>query len=247
MDAAPEPVFILHAPQLGQNIGAAARAMWNFGLMRMRLVAPRDGWPNPDAVAMASGATRVLDRAGLFADLPAAIADLGTVYAATARPRELTKRVLSPDAAIAEARARLAAGERVGLLFGPERAGLDNDAVARASAIVTVPTNPAFPSLNLSQSVLLMAWEWARQGGAAAPAGTLSMPTTRPATRIEVQKLTERLIGALDAADFFWPEQKAASMQRTLVNMLARLPLTEADVQTLHGAIRALTRDRGAP
>jgi hypothetical protein len=122
MDAAPEPVFILHAPQLGQNIGAAARAMWNFGLMRMRLVAPRDGWPNPDAVAMASGATRVLDRAGLFADLPAAIADLGTVYATTARPRELTKRVLSPDAAIAEARARLAAGERVGLLFGARRA-----------------------------------------------------------------------------------------------------------------------------
>jgi tRNA/rRNA methyltransferase len=246
MQDAAEPVFILCQPQLGENIGAAARAMWNFGLSRMRLVAPRDGWPNPAAVAMASGATRVLDRAGRFADLAAATADLHMLCATTARPREMTKRVLTPDAAIAEARARIAAGERVGFLFGPERAGLDNDAVARASVIVTVPANPAFPSLNLAQSVLLVAWEWARQGGAAPPE-ILSAPTTRPATRIEVERLTGRLIGALDAAGFFWPEQKSASMKRTLVNMLARLPLTEADVQTLHGTIRALTRDRGAP
>lgn len=246
MDQAPEPVFILHQPQLGENIGAAARAMWNFGLSRMRLVAPRDGWPNPAAVATASGATRLLDRAGLFDGLPDAVADLHMVYATTARPRELTKRVLTPDAAIAEARARAAAGERVGLLFGPERAGLDNDAVARVGAIVTVPTNPAFPSLNLAQSVLLMAWEWGRQG-AAVPSETLAAPTTRPATGAETARLTDRLIAALDAAGFFWPEQKAASMRRTLTNMLARLDLTEADVQTLHGAIRALARDSRAP
>ena len=245
MEGGGEPFFILHSPQMGENIGAAARAMWNFGLSRMRLIAPRDGWPNPAAVAMASGATRVLDGAGLFADLSAATADLHIVYATTARPRELTKRVLTPDAAMAEARARVAAGDRVGLLFGAERAGLGNDAVARASAIVTVPANPAFPSLNLAQSVLLMAWEWQRQAGDAVPE-TLSAPTTRPATRIETERLTGRLIDALDAAGFVWPEQKAASMQRTLVNMLARLPLTEADVQTLHGAIRALARDRGA-
>ncbi|HBG98566.1 MAG TPA: RNA methyltransferase [Rhodobacteraceae bacterium] len=246
MDGPPEPVFVLYAPQLGENIGAAARAMWNFGLARLRLVAPRDGWPNPDAVAMASGATRVLDRAGTFADLAGATADLHRVYATTARPRELTKRVLTPDAAVSEARAHLAAGERVGFLFGPERAGLDNDAVACASAIVTVPTNPAFPSLNLAQSVLLMAWEWRRQG-MAGPAVALSTPGTRPATRIETEKLTERLIGALDAAGFFRPEAKAPGMRRTLTNMLGRLPLTEADVKTLHGAIRALGRDRDAP
>lgn len=245
MAEADAPVFILNAPQLGQNIGAAARAMWNFGLSRLRLVAPRDGWPNPAAVAMASGATQLLDRAGLFADLPAAIGDLHAVYATTARPRELTKRVLTPAAALAEARARIAAGERVGVLFGPERAGLDNDAVARASAIISVPTNPAFPSLNLAQSVLLCAYEWGRQG-AAMPPEALSAPTTRPATRIETEKLTERLIGTLAETGFFWPEERAPSMQRTLVNMLARLPLTEADVHTLHGAIRALARDRSA-
>src|SRR6056297_1599699 len=140
----PQPAFVLVRPQMGENIGAAARAMWNFGLTGMRLVAPRDGWPNPAAVAMASGGGRVLDGASVHADTAAAVADLHRVYATTARPRELTKRVLTPKAAMAEAADAIAAGERVGILYGPERTGLENDDVVQASAIVSVPVNPAF-------------------------------------------------------------------------------------------------------
>ena len=153
------PAIILVRPQMGENIGAAARAMLNFGLTRMRVVGPRDGWPNPRAVAMASGAGRVLDDAGLFADLPGAIADCDFVFATTARGRELSKPVMTPERAMALARAMTAEGKRVGILFGPERAGLENEDIVQANAIVTVPVNPAFPSLNLGQCVLLMGYE----------------------------------------------------------------------------------------
>ena len=138
-----QPVFVLVQPQMGENIGAAARAMWNFGLHAMRLVAPRDGWPNPRAEAMASGAGHVLDAARLHGSTAEACADLGFVFATTARDRALTKRVLSPEHAMAEARAMAAAGERVGVLFGPERAGLETADVVRANAVISVPTNPA--------------------------------------------------------------------------------------------------------
>ncbi|MEY4873112.1 MAG: hypothetical protein RLZZ563_2442, partial [Pseudomonadota bacterium] len=149
------PVFVLVRPQMGENIGAAARAMLNFGLERMRIVAPRDGWPNPKAVAMASGAGRLLDHAGLFGDVQGAIADCDYVFATTARGRELVKPVVTPERAMEMARAMAAAGKRVGVLFGPERAGLENEDVALANAIVTVPVNPEFPSLNLAQCALL--------------------------------------------------------------------------------------------
>ena len=159
----PQPSFVLVRPQMGENIGAAARAMWNFGLDRMRIVAPRDGWPNPKAVAMASGAGRLLDEAQMAADLPEALADCTYVFATTARPRELTKPVFSPEGAMKKAAELIGQGEKVAVLFGPERAGLENDDIAKANAIITVPVNPEFASLNLGQCVLLTAYEWRRQ------------------------------------------------------------------------------------
>ncbi|CAN5783175.1 RNA methyltransferase [soil metagenome] len=236
------PVFVLVEPQLGENIGAAARAMWNFGLDRLRLVAPRDGWPNARAAALASGAGRVIDQAGLYPTTAEAVADLHRVYASTARPRDLVKPVLSPEAAMADARARAARGERIGILFGPERAGLVNADIVRAHAVISVPVNPAFASLNLAQCVLLLAYEWRRQGAepAAAPQDRAG---ARPATSIEVERLIEGLEARLDAAGFFFPQIRRARMQSKLANLMRRTVLTEADIRTLHGVFRALSRD----
>ncbi|MGY6696914.1 MAG: RNA methyltransferase [Roseinatronobacter sp.] len=236
---APSPIMVLVRPQMGENIGAAARASLNFGCARMRLVAPRDGWPNPKATAMASGASPVLERAGLFSDLPAAIADCDYVYATTARVRGLTKPVLTPEHAMIEARALLAGGKRVAVLFGPERAGLENEDVARANAIITVPVNPAFYSLNLAQCVLLVAYEYARLGTDTLPE-VLNMAGTDFASGIEIEKLGDHVEDRLEAAGFFFPPEKADYMRLNLRNMWARLPLTRADVQTLHGILRKL-------
>lgn len=238
------PAVILVRPQMGENIGAAARAMLNFGLTDMRLVAPRDGWPNPAAVAMASGAAgQVLDRARVFDTLADAIGDLTRVYATTARGREMTKPVLTPAAAMGEARGLIAAGERIGLMFGPERAGLENDDVARANAIVTVPVNPDFPSLNLAQAVLLMGYEWTRDALPAQPMPTGRRPPGEvAASRIEIERLADHWQQRLDAAGFFFPPEKAPGMQLTLRSLWARLPLTSADVALLHGALRQLVR-----
>jgi len=231
------PVFILVRPQMGENIGAAARAMLNFGLDRMRLVAPRDGWSNPNAVAMASGAGRVLDAAGLFETVPQALSDCDYVFATTARGRDLTKPVLTPEQAMEKARALSAAGKRVGVLFGPERAGLENPDLVAAQALVTVPVNPDFPSLNLAQSVLLMGYEWRRQEVDAADAGQI---TADLATAIEIEKLGDHFEESLEAAGFFHPPEKAAGMKLNLRNMWARLGLTRAEVQTLHGMLRQI-------
>ena len=231
------PAIILVRPQMGENIGAAARAMLNFGLGHMRLVSPRDGWPNPAAVAMASGAARVLDGAMVRATTAEAVADLTHVYATTARPRDLTKRVLTPEAAMAEAADRIAGGERVGVLFGPERAGLENADVVLANTVITVPVNPAFPSLNLAQCVLLTAYEWARATGAEPKRGKVK---SEAATQGEKAKLAQALEARLETAGFFWPEDKRLSLQENLRNLIARLDLTEADVRTLHGVFRAL-------
>jgi tRNA/rRNA methyltransferase len=240
----PPPVFVLVEPQMGENIGAAARAMWNFGLDRMRLVAPRDGWPNSRAAATASGAGRVLDGAGVFASTAAALADLTHVFATTARPREMTKPVLTPEQAMREARALAAAGERVGVLFGPERAGLVNDDVALADAIISVPVNPDFASLNLGQCVLLTAYEWRREAVPAAPE-TLEMPRTRRASQVEVERLWAHWDARLSEAGFFFPDHKAEVMRLNLRNLLARMAATTADVQTLHGVLRQLVRQAG--
>jgi tRNA/rRNA methyltransferase len=241
---APTPFMVLVRPQMGENIGAAARAMLNFGCARMRLVAPRDGWPNPKASAMASGAYKVLDRAGVFDDLPAAIGDCDYVFATTARGRELTKPVLTPEHAMIQARAMSAQGKRVAVLFGPERAGLENDDVARANAIITVPVNPAFYSLNLAQCVLLVAYEYARLG-TDTPPEVMAMAGTDFATAIEREKLGDHFEQRLEAAGFFFPEGKAEHMKLNLRNMWARLALTRADVQSLHGMLRKLVGGQG--
>lgn len=235
------PVFVLVRPQMGENIGAAARGMWNFGLDAMRIVDPRDGWPNSRAVAMASGAGRLLDNARICEDLAGAVEDCTFVYATTARPREMTKPVFSPEAAMADARARVARGERVAVMFGPERAGLENADLAQANAIVTVPVNPEFASLNLAQCVLLTAYEWRRQDG------DVTHLADDPgqgewAVQHEVEALARHYEDRLEAAGFFFPPEKAAGMKVNLRNLWSRIRLTRADVQMLHGVMRQMVR-----
>lgn len=236
-----QPAIILVRPQMGENIGAAARAMWNFGLDRMHVVAPRDGWPNSRAVAMASGAGRLLDEAQLFETTSGAIGEAHYVYATTARSRDLTKEVLTPEAAMADAASRIAKGQSVAVLFGPERAGLENDDIAKANAIISVPVNPEFPSLNLAQCVLLTGYEWRRATLQTAPR-ELALAGTEPASVVEVEKLAEHYEDRLDEAGFFFPETKAEGMKIVLRNFWSRMPLTRADTQLLHGVMRQMVR-----
>jgi tRNA/rRNA methyltransferase len=236
-----QPSVILVRPQMGENVGAAARAMWNFGLSQMRVVAPRDGWPNERAVALASGAGRVLDSAMLVEDTAAACADCAFVFATTARGRDLTKPVYTPEAAMAETVARLAQGQKVGILFGPERTGLENDDIARANAIISVPVNPDFPSLNLAQCVLLIGYEWRRQTEQA-PQRVDVMADTDWATHAEMEALSGHYEARMQEAGFFFPHHKAASMKENLRNMWSRMPMTRADVQTFHGMLRQIVR-----
>ncbi len=234
-----DPFFILVRPQMGENIGAAARGMLNFGLNSMRVVAPRDGWPNPRAVAMASGASRVLEWAGSFPDVAAAVADCDYVMATTARGRELVKPVLSPERAMAMAREMSAQGKRVGVLFGPERTGLENADILPANAVVTVPANPEFASLNLAQCVLLMGYEWVRQG-VEVPAEVLELAGREMATKADLDRLAAHWEERLEAAGFFFPPDKVAHMKGSLRNMWGRLPLTRPEVQTFHGILKQI-------
>ena len=215
--------------------------MWNFGLRRMRITHPRDGWPNPAAVAMASGAGGLLDEAQIFQTTAQAVADAQVIYATTARPREMTKRVVTPQIAMSEARGHVAAGRRVSILFGPERAGLSNDDVILADTIISVPVNPAFASLNLGQCVLLCAYEWRRLGAIVAP----DEPELAPAD--DIGRLFQHLAAELDGKGYFWPEDKRASMMANLENLLRRAPLTGNDVRTLWGVIRTLGRPNSEP
>ena len=236
-----QPAFVLVRPQMGENIGASARAMLNFGLTHMTLVAPRDGWPNPAAVAMASGAGSVLDQARLCSDLPEALEGAHYVMATTARQRDLTKPVLSPEAAMREAARRIAQGDRVAMLFGPERAGLENDDVARANALVSVPVNPDFPSINLAQCVLLCAYEWRRLTTEVVGEET-ELAGTQWASNDEIEALAAHYETRLESAGFFFPEDKAPGMKINLRNLWSRMPLTRADVQSLHGIMRQMVR-----
>lgn len=240
-DPPANPAVILVRPQMGENIGAAARAMLNFGLDHMRIVAPRDGWPNPAAVAMASGAGRVLDVAAIVPDVPQAVGDCAFVYATTARPRDLTKPVFTPEAAMADAHARITAGQRVAILFGPERAGLQNDDIAQANAIISVPVNPDFASLNLAQCVLLVGYEFMRQRSLV-PAVQDGLAGTDWAEHAEIEHLARHFEERMHDAGFFYPNHKAQSMKTNLRNMWSRLPLTRADVQMLHGSLRQMVR-----
>ena len=237
----PQPSFVLVEPQMGENIGAAARAMLNFGLDRMRIVNPRDGWPNQKAVAMASGAGRVLDGAGIYPTTQEAIGDCSYVFATTARHRDLSKPVMTPERAMAHARELIASGQSVAVLFGPERAGLENDDIALADALISVPVNPEFASLNLAQCVLLTAYEWGQQFDDTPPE-VMALAKTEFATKIEVEKLGDHFEQRMDAAGFFVPETKAEGMKQNLRNMWNRLPMTAADVQIFHGMMRQMVR-----
>ncbi len=236
----PQPAFVLIRPQMGENIGAAARGMWNFGLDLMRVVDPRDGWPNSRAVALASGAGRLLDEAMVVETTADAVADAQYIYATTARPRDMTKLVLSPEEAMRDAAARVASGQRVAVLFGPERTGMDNDDIARANAIVSVPVNPDFPSLNLGQCVLLVAYEWRRAQAKAEP--RMEMAGAVWPEKQEIEALADHYEERMAEAGFFFPPHKADSMKQNLRNLWSRMALTRTDVQMLHGMMRQMVR-----
>lgn len=237
----PRPKFVLVRPQMGENIGASARAMLNFGIDQMRLVAPRDGWPNPDAVAMAAGAGRVLDGASVYATTAEAVADCNFVFATTARHRDMTNPVMTPERAMQHARALMDSGQKVAVLFGPERSGLENQDIAVANALISVPVNPEFPSLNLAQCVLLTGYEWQRQSIDVAPE-VMEMAKTKFASNLEVEKLAEHFEQRMDDAGFFFPLAKAEGMKVNLRNMWSRMPMTKADVMMLHGMLRQMVR-----
>ena len=240
------PIIILVEPQLGENIGAAARVMANFGLRRLRLVKPRDGWPNMQARRAASGADRVLEEAELYDTLDAAIADCTLVLATTARAHDQAKPVISPQAAATLLAPRVAAGKSVAVMFGRERYGLENDEVALADRIVTFPVNPAFASLNLAQAVAVIAYEWFKL----ACGGTLpfAMPQkSSPAGKEQVQAFFAHLERQLDAIEYFRPLEKRATMLVNLRNIFARMQPTQQDIQTLHGIVVALTEGRKGP
>jgi tRNA/rRNA methyltransferase len=252
---AASPAIVLVGPQLGENIGFAARAMANFGLDDLRLVAPRDGWPNDKAEAAAAGGAFVVGRATVYDSVEAAIGGLNYVIATTARPREMIKPVLSPERAVEEMRRRQAKGEGTGILFGPERSGLDNDTISLADAILTVPVSPDFASLSLPQAVLVFAYEWHKsESGRASlgrpPAGgdargEIAGRDTRTATREELFGLFRHLEAELDRAGFLRPPEKRPSMVRAIRNMFHRMGATEQDVRTWRGIVAALSRSRG--
>jgi tRNA/rRNA methyltransferase len=242
----PGPVVILVEPQLGENIGAAARAMGNFGLSRLRLVKPRQGWPNDRAHMMAAGADRILDGATIHDSVEAAIADCTFVLATTARAHDQAKSVVGAPEAAALMAPRVAAGETVGILFGRERNGLENDEVALADRIVTLPVNPAFASLNLGQAVVVVAYEWFKLvGGGKLPFG---MPQKSvPAPKEQLLAFFTALERELEKVEFFRPPDKRETMQINLRNIFSRMAPTQQDIQTLHGVIMAIAEGRKGP
>ena len=233
------PVVVLVRPQLGENIGMAARAMLNCGLSELRLVAPRDGWPNPKAQRAASGADVVLDKAVLFDSVAEAVADLQRVVATTARTRELVQRIVTARRAALDIRGWIAGGERVGILFGPERTGLENDDAVHADTALTIPLNPQFSSLNVAQAVLLVSYEWLASGDRT-PDDRMSDHATRPATKDELQNLFDHLERALDQSGFLRHKAMRPAMVNNLRALLQRAAMTEQEVRTFHGVIKFL-------
>ena len=232
------PIIILVRPQLGQNIGKAARAMLNFGLTELRLVAPRDGWPNPDAGPAAAGADMVLAQAQVFATVADAIADCTLVYASTVRRRDLVKPAVGPEEM---ARDMHQSGARSAILFGPERSGLESDDVALATRIVTVPINPAFGSLNLAQAVILLAYEWSR-------GSALAQPTVKdlepPAPQAELEGLIAHLDADLHAAGYFHPPERTQVTRHMIRSIMSKPRLSSREVKAVRGMIRTLGRPR---
>lgn len=248
----PAPVVVLVNPQLGENIGTAARAMANFGLHELRIVSPRDGWPNSKAFTASSGAHWILEGAAVFDSLGSALKDINFVYATTARPRGMTKEVITPEQAGRDMRTRIGRGENAAILFGRERWGLDNDEVSLADVIVTAPVNPAFASINIAQAVLLMGYEWFKNQAEtlgqqtpelAALAGPgLQTPDTRLATKEELYGFFDHLERELDEAGFFKTQDKKPGIIRNIRNLYSRAGLTEQEVRSLRGMVASLTR-----
>ena len=247
--SAPElagPAIILVEPQLGENIGMAARAMGNFALGRLRLVNPRDGWPNIAAQRAAAGADHILEKVELFDTVEAAVADLDLLFATTARAHDQAKPVMAPEAAAQEIVTHIAAGGGAGILFGRERAGLTNEEVALANRIVTFPVNPGFASLNLAQAVLLMGYEWFKF----ATAGELpfAMPErSERASHHQIDAFFENLVRELDKVEFLRPPEKRDTMLVNLRNIFTRMDPTKQDMHTLHGVVMAIAEGRKGP
>ena len=234
------PVVILVRPQLGENIGAAARAMMNCGLHDLRLVAPRDGWPNPAALPMAAGGAEIIKNATVYDDVGAAAHDLTFLAALSARRRDMPLRMADPRDVTAEI---LPHGSRAGMLFGPEKSGLDNEEVVCADRLVTADLNPDYPSLNLAQAVLLMAWEW--RVAALESADPVSGPNDEaPATILERGRFHDRLEAELDEGGFFISPEMAPAVKRNLRALFARAAPSSQEISTLHGVIQALTKRR---
>ena len=238
------PAVILVHTQLGENIGAACRCMLNFGLTELRLVAPRDGWPNPSADAMAAGAVRVLENAKVFDTTEEAVADLKYVLAATARRRELEVPVVGTETIGAELRARADAGVKTGILFGPEKAGLKNADVVLADAILTYPVNPAFQSLNLAQAVNIFAYIW-QSSASMAPPELFDDVGSEVANREDLIRMFEHLEDELDKAGFFYPPEKRFLMSQNLRAPFTRAKMSEQEVRTFRGIVKALAKGRG--
>ncbi|MGB1356455.1 MAG: RNA methyltransferase [Candidatus Puniceispirillaceae bacterium] len=240
------PVVILVRPQLGENIGAAARAMMNCGLNEMRLVAPRDGWPNPAALPMAAGGAAIIESATVHASVAEAAHDLTFLAALSARRRDMPVRTGNPRSVTTEL---LRHGGKAGLMFGPEASGLDNEDVVRADCLVTADLNPDYPSLNLAQAVLLMAWEWrsAAVNTQAEPMSESEMPDAAAddmATIIERDRFHDRLEAELDRGGFFISPEMAPAVKRNLRAFFGRAAPTSQEISTLHGVIQALTKTR---
>ena len=242
----PGPVVVLVEPQLGENIGAAARAMANFGLSRLRLVKPRQSWPNEKAQVMAAGADRILDGAELYDTLDQAIADCSFVLATTARAHDQAKPVIGPAEAARQIAPRVTAGETVAIVFGRERNGLENDEVALADRIVTLPVNPAFASLNLAQAIVIIAYEWFKLSTEEKlPFG---MPDkSAPAPKQQLLAFFAALERELEKVEFFRPPDKRETMQINLRNIFSRMQPTQQDIQTLHGVIMSIAEGRKGP
>ena len=237
------PVVVLVRPQMGENIGAVARAMANGGLFHLRLVAPRDGWPQERAWRMASGADRILDAVTVHADVAEAVADLHHVFATCPRPRHIIKPVLTARGAAAELRAICARDLRVGLLFGPERAGLDNDDMAAADALIRYPLNPAFMSLNLAQAVMVMAYEWWTATDTT-PTREMMTNETRIAPKADLDNFLAHLVAELDASGFLRNAQKRPGMVRNIRHLFQRGEVTQQELRTLHGIVTELALGR---
>jgi tRNA/rRNA methyltransferase len=242
----PAPVVVLVEPQLGENIGAAVRAMANFGLSRLRLVKPQQKWPNEKARVMAAGADRILEAATLYENLNEAIGDCSFVVATTARNHDQAKLVISAEVAAAEMTQWVAGGETVAIIFGRERIGLENHEVALADRILTLPVNPAFASLNLAQAIVIVAYEWfKRSGGGDLP---FSMPEkSPPAAKQQLDAFFSDLESELERVEFFRPEEKRGTMSVNLRNIFQRMAPTQQDIRTLHGVLNAIAQGRKGP